>query len=265
MISDMRVAQIIDDLDAALRGPLAVRPVDCLDAFVAAGTSPRYLREPRLTIALHFDIQPAFLILDPRLGTLGIVKLLTPKSGDETIGNQVHRCIDRAAYMRHLLLRDRTPGLWRPITVELVLVTADEMQDEKLALDAIGVALRDVLRDTDSLFHIGVGVLCHGGSNVRFEGRLRRAFPWLLTTTRRWRADWRRSCGCGQTLDALKKCCSSFTATTIWIAFERKLRLPRIASRGSHRAPHRPQSKSRPMVLEATCLRSKASRVSTLR
>jgi hypothetical protein len=93
-----------------------------------------------------------------------------------------------SVYMRHLLLRDRTPGLWRPITVELVLVTADEMQDEKLALDAIGVALRDVLRDTDSLFHIGVGVLCHGGSNVRFEGRLRRAFPWLLTATRRWRA-----------------------------------------------------------------------------
>ena len=43
-----------------------------------------------------------------------------------------------------------------------------------------------MLQDTNSLFHIGVSILCHGGPKDRFQGRLRRAFPWLLTATRRW-------------------------------------------------------------------------------
>ena len=202
MTSPTKAAQIVDDVHAALRRSLDVRHAESLESFVAPGKFARYMREPRLVVAQHFDLKPAFLILDPLLGTLGIVDLVLPESGqlaaptsdkgsekpkdDGGVGQRVRESIDHATYIRHLLLRDRSRAELPPLTVELVLLTADETDDEKLTVETIGTALRDVLRDADSLFHIGVSVLCHGGSTVGLEGRLRRAFPWLLRATRRW-------------------------------------------------------------------------------
>jgi ABC-type cobalamin/Fe3+-siderophores transport system ATPase subunit len=59
------------------------------------------------------------------------------------------------------------------------------MNDARI-VEEIGTALRDLQRTTESLFHVGVGLLVHGGDDVVFRGGLRRAFPWLLGATRKW-------------------------------------------------------------------------------
>ena len=181
-----RSSEIVDDLDAALRDPLGVRRIERVKDLFEAGTFTRYLREPRLTFALHFDIEPKFLVLDPTLGTFGIVELVMPGAAPADVEKAVRRHIDRATYLRHLLLRDTTRERRRPLNVELVLLTADPLDGEQDALAPIGTALRKVVQETDSLFQVGVNVLSHGGPASRFNGRLRRAFPWLLTAVRRW-------------------------------------------------------------------------------
>ena len=66
------------------------------------------------------------------------------------------------------------------------MLTTDPVGDEEGTLEPIGKALRSVFQDMNSLFHIGVSVLSHRGPGKSFDGQLRRAFPWLLTATRRW-------------------------------------------------------------------------------
>src|SRR4029079_13499901 len=179
---------IVHALDGALRDTLGLHHKSTLDEFFGPGPFGRYLRDRDLRMAQHFDLAPAFLILDPLLGSLGIVEATLPMgvSKDEDVGALVRRHIDTATYVRHLLLRDKLLAGRKALTVELVLLTADETSEEKKFLEEIGTALRQVLRDTDSLFHIGVSVLCAAGGSEPFKGRRRRAFPWLLNATREW-------------------------------------------------------------------------------
>ena len=94
MTDSERATAIVDDVDAALRGPLRVRRVDRVDELTAPGTFARYLREPRLTLALHFDIEPTFLLLDPLLGTLGLVELMMPSaSPSDDVAKAVRRAV----------------------------------------------------------------------------------------------------------------------------------------------------------------------------
>ena len=176
---------MIDDLDAALQGPLGVGRVNNIADLTASGPHARYMREPALRLALHFDIEPTFLVLDPLLGTLGVVELVMPeKKRMNEVSALVRRHVDRATYLRHLLLRNqKTEPEKRPLSVELVFLTAEPVSG---VLDAIGATLRSLLQDTDSLFHVGIGILCHGREGAHFEKQLRRAFPWLLTATRSW-------------------------------------------------------------------------------
>jgi hypothetical protein len=181
--------RLVSDLDAALKDPLGLN-LQCardLGEFLADTPKARYLVKPRVRIAAHFDIEPAFLILDPLLGTLGVVELAVVEDGDQSDGirKRVERHVDRATYARHLLLRDSELSVQQPaLTVELVLLT----EEEKDAVDEIGDALRGLLRDTDAPFQVGISVLRHAGGKAPFQGRLRRAFPWLLTAARQWLA-----------------------------------------------------------------------------
>jgi hypothetical protein len=183
-----RKRNLLDALDRSLRETLGLSRAEKPSEFTASGKHARYLREPKLTIASHFDIDPAFLLYDPLLGTLGLVELVLTEelAAGETVESRVNRAIDRASYLRHLLVRDKRRAERRPLTVELVLLTADETDEEKQAVQVIGETVRSVLRSADSLYHIGFGVLRYGGAEVGLDRRLRRAFPWLLTATRRW-------------------------------------------------------------------------------
>src|SRR5580765_1540917 len=189
MTADARSQTIVGDLDTALRDVLGVRRVDDLARFSDPKDGvARYLAQPRLRIDAHFNLEPAFLIFDPTLGTLGLVELVLAEPGapPDAYAASVRKCIDEATYLRHLLLRDQKLDGNRALTVELVLLTTDETARDDGRVATIGETLRDLLRQTDSLTHVGINVLCHGGTGVGFKGRLRRALPWHLKATRLW-------------------------------------------------------------------------------
>lgn len=189
---------ILDALEGALGQALKLVSATTVAELLAPGRDPRFMRERRLTFAEHFDINPAFIILDSLLGTVCLVEAVWPEGrSQEQLIQEVRKCVDRATYLRHLLLRDSGRGNRRPLSVELVLLTGDDPLQKVRSLDAIGATLRDVLRDSESLFHIGVGVLHHDGSDKGLNGKLRRAFPWLLTATRRWMQSGRAQTGAG--------------------------------------------------------------------
>ena len=171
----------IEVLDALLENELMLKRAGKLGDFLANGTGARYLRQPRLTVAQHFDIEPAFLILDPLLGSLGVVERVP--AAIASVEEFVRRAVDHAAYLRHLLLRDQSRKARHALAVELVLLVDGAADDPEAALGKLGEALRKTLRESDSLFHVGVGVLEYCEDAADFGRRLRRAFPWLLTAT----------------------------------------------------------------------------------
>ena len=181
-----RAREIVDALDADLAQVLELQRGNDVKAFVASGGRARFLREPALRMARHFDLAPAFLVLDPVLGSLGIVEVALPSNAaTATAAAVVQRHVDTATYARHLLLRDRDLKERKALSVELVLLTANESTAEQAFFQGMGDVLRQALRESDSLYHVGVGILCYSSDN-RFRDNLRRAFPWLLKATRRW-------------------------------------------------------------------------------
>ncbi len=167
----------MNDLLADLETALPTLGVQLASTLAKVGDPPVYLRSPALRLAQHFDLQADLLIHDPRYGTLGLVHAV---EGPD-VQSAVERYLDQATYVRHLLLSERKSEHSLPLTVELVLVTRPE------TLTALGDVLRQVARQTSFLFAIGVNVLVsHADSTGYREEDLRRAFPWLLTATRKW-------------------------------------------------------------------------------
>lgn len=187
MSAAQRADVLITELEKVLRPVLGIDRAANIREFRDVEGGARYLPRPDVRIAHHFDLKPAFLIFDPACGSLGIVDVVLPAPDDDEKKTRkaVRDSIDRATYARHLLLRDPRLRGHAALTVELVLLTGDETPSERDALVTIGEELRSALRDSDSLFHVGIGVLCYSGGAFK-EGSLRRAFPWLLKATREW-------------------------------------------------------------------------------
>ncbi len=177
-----RVAAL-DAFDVALRDTMQLQRTNSLNEWTAASRS-YYRPSSSIRMAGHFDMRPAFVILDQRLATWGIVEFVD-EGTDAEIRSQLKQHVDSAAYARHLLLKRASAERKSPITIELALIAvADD------TVRQIGVVLRELLRDTDSLFQLGVGVLQHHETDG-YAGRLRRALPWLLTATQQWFASSR--------------------------------------------------------------------------
>jgi len=174
---------------------------------------PRYLLGPelRLRVAHHFDLEPAALVYDPDLGTLGVVEIFDPEETESDPRDpsadpaslalrKVKTIIDRAVYLRHLLwteaerhnasvARDDLPGKGVvPLTVELVIACPAPEQGESEST-ALSDALGQVSRETAYLEAVGVNVLYHHGGRDFDPAQLRRAFPWLLKAAREWYAN----------------------------------------------------------------------------
>lgn len=99
---------LIEALDKEMKPTLGLNPASNEQEWLNPKNDRSYLvHKP----AHHFDIQPAFLIRDSALGTLGIVELVLP--GDGATATQVRRHVDTATYARHLLLRDYCVGTRR--------------------------------------------------------------------------------------------------------------------------------------------------------
>nr|WP_295829532.1 AAA family ATPase [uncultured Azospirillum sp.] len=184
--------RLLSRLQAELETRFAVAPMPDAAALLAAD-KPASLREKTLVGAGHFDVAPHLLVLDPRLGTVGLVHVVErdAKSKPDT----VCRLVEQAAYLRHLTLTQ-----WRPegrevqaktrserplpLTVELVLVIPPDDDPMRAAL---GGVLGDIARSVALLHGIGVNLLEFGEATSADDGRrLRRAFCWLLTATRAW-------------------------------------------------------------------------------
>ena len=142
----------------------------------------RLIVEPRLRIAQYLDLDPALVIADVALGTLGLVFHL-----DQDVKKSSEQILDKATYLRHLLLMeagvDARPAR-RACSVECVLLlSSQERQDE------LKQVFRTTARETSFWHAIGVNMLvCPEGTTPSPES-LRRAFSWLLAATRRWFLD----------------------------------------------------------------------------
>lgn len=152
---------------------------------------PVFLRDAKVRFCGHFEPEVALLIHDAQLGTLAMVQVVDA-STVERVHAQVRQYVDRATYLRHLLLtaRDQEPGSDRQVvSVELVLVhrSHDPNADIDLLYE-VGEILRQLAQRTEFLHAIGVNVLAAEVSHESpfAPAQLRRAFSWLLHDTRRW-------------------------------------------------------------------------------
>lgn len=176
---------LVEELAAALVG-LGLTRVGSLAEMQAhsrtAGAAvPVFLVDPRLRIAHHFDLDADMLVYDPVLGTAGLVFRVGDDPGQ--LAGEIQAAIDRATYLRHLLLTDPVLGSRLPLTVELVLLGRDDPEQ----LRKIGRELGHAVRETAFLEAVGVNFLLPREGAERFpRADLRRAFPWLLLATRAW-------------------------------------------------------------------------------
>jgi hypothetical protein len=150
--------------------------------------SPIYLRSPKLRFADHFEPDIDLLIADHQLGTISLVQWL--EFDDRPVQEHVREHVDRATYLRHLLVGEQGPNQ-QTFTIELVLVhPAVEPGSAGMAmLAAIGELLRDLALDTDYLHAIGINLLPWQVGRKLADDELRRAFAWLLRDTRHWFAE----------------------------------------------------------------------------
>jgi energy-coupling factor transporter ATP-binding protein EcfA2 len=146
-------------------------------------SSQIFLVKPHLRLAQHFDLEVDLLIYDEVLGTLGLVHQLREKGA--TLAAEVQGLIDRATYVRHLMLNDLKRGARLPLTVELAFLAQYDHLHE------IGNTLSRVARETPSFLEaVGVSLLTYRTEGEPFAlADMRRAFPWLLQATRVWYKD----------------------------------------------------------------------------
>nr|HRC87987.1 AAA family ATPase [Thermoanaerobaculia bacterium] len=174
-------------LEAALEKQLglerATRIEECFQ-----GAPGHFLSRPPLLVAGHFDPAVDVLVVERELATLGLVYAL--EGPPQVLAGQVERAVERAAYMRHLLVAQPAsrgdlsqPQRRRPWAVELVLASLGNAACEA----EVHKALRRVAAESQLLFAVGVGLLHRDEeSDVPTGAALRRAFPWLLRESRAW-------------------------------------------------------------------------------
>jgi hypothetical protein len=184
-------AQLIESLTEALDS-LGLHKCDSTSTLLAFDGGPEkrtaqtagYLVDASLRVQAHHDVEPAVLVHDPYLGTIGLVEVLAGKDpGDYR--QELERLIERATYLRQLALleAERAPRR-RALTVELVIVVP---RDHAAAAGApVSDILREIVRDTGYLEVIGVSLLYEQPAGGFSIADVRRAFAWLLVATRRW-------------------------------------------------------------------------------
>lgn len=130
----------------------------------------------------HFDPEMDLLVRDEKLGSLGMIKVLT----DVELKNHLEECLSHANYMRYLILEAERPHQVSEdpgnscYQVELVLVITKDQGD------VIANQLRGIAKTADYLYHLGLNLLCWPADESQVEERVMAAFPWLLRQTRQW-------------------------------------------------------------------------------
>lgn len=169
----------------------------------------------RIRFAGHYEPGIDILIDDCKLNALGLIYVFCEDDVNKKIKGLcdtfLKNCIDRACYIRHLLIRNaetknernRGKNNKRKIQarcVELIIVCPESFKVE------FGDTLRDIAQKTDCLQSIGVNLLTFSGpgkksgkkskkkrtqeseGNEKYfkERDIQRAFSWLLLNTNGW-------------------------------------------------------------------------------
>jgi hypothetical protein len=165
-------------LQDALTGAGATSVVTLEALFQEKAKAVFLLMPPTLRLAEHFDLDIDILVVDPRLRTLGLVKVLrgTPDPGT------AKQFIDQAVYVCHLLLTELADQPADSYTVEAVLAVPT-------GYAGLESDLREIARETAFLHAIGVNVLKYSDNSPIDASDFRRAFSWLLAATRAWLGD----------------------------------------------------------------------------
>jgi len=193
---DMTLRDSIQHLGDALQAHLQVTPAADLETLFSGrpadqqdGGTAQYLigdeaSAPGIRVQLHHDLTPAMLVHDPHLLTLGLVEVVPATSGSE-LSTAIDQILDRAAYLRQLCLFEAESAGQLAYVVELVLLFTREHTNAD-ALEQTVSRLRELARETGYLRALGVSLLSEEPDGGYTPDNLRRAFPWVLTYTRKW-------------------------------------------------------------------------------
>ncbi|MBF0213392.1 MAG: AAA family ATPase [Magnetococcales bacterium] len=145
-----------------------------------------FLRNKKLKIAKHFEIQPDFLIYISELNNYGLVWVVSEKNG-KNLDERLKEYLSQAVYVRHLLT-DRNKNndsklICPPPPVHVVVVLPRE------SLSGIAEFLRSLVNESEFFHTIDLHLLPWKKSETEklfTEYDLEKAFCWLLSATRRW-------------------------------------------------------------------------------
>src|ERR1043166_1007143 len=133
-----------------------------------------------IRVSQELDVEGDGLVADHTLGTLAILHWL---NAGVSMGAEIRKHLDRAAYLRHLLVQESQRHRSPPFAVEVVFGTSTggaAAQNLRLTFDF-------VLPSSSHLYSVGVNLWCHDHEKGFEDPRLvRRAVPWLLVHTDTW-------------------------------------------------------------------------------
>ena len=139
-----------------------------------------------LLVAEDFELAAQGLVVDYRLGNLGIVQVCPQGTSDQprNVVPQIESHIQHAVYLRHRLGELEANGR-RPFSIELVLVVPKAHVGVRAVMADV---LRKLMERTTYLHAIGINFLVENEAGSFDSAALRRAFSWLLVDVEHWYA-----------------------------------------------------------------------------
>lgn len=138
------------------------------------------------------DLRPDVIVHDGFLGTIGLIHVLwDPHSASSTF---IKQCIDRATYLRHLLVERLSPGAADArsgYAVEVVFAMPTSAQAGSLTTprvaSVLGTTLRELVGQSTALHAIGINLWnLDASADPKSSPEIRRAFCWLLFHCYSW-------------------------------------------------------------------------------
>jgi|GEM_PF-4859536 ATPase involved in DNA repair len=130
----------------------------------------------RLRFEDYFPLEAAGIVIDPQLGTLGLVHILDSR---RPVREAIEHAVEQASFLRHLIGEKRAqqpdPSHDMPYAIQVVFIDCN-----RCAPNA-GQILHDILRSSDLPYALGIGF-----APSLVDTELRHAFCWLLPATRHW-------------------------------------------------------------------------------
>ncbi|MCK4764629.1 MAG: AAA family ATPase [Candidatus Aminicenantes bacterium] len=186
--------KIIRELSGELKGIFNLAKVNKIENFSKIKDKRCFIHKKHtgkhICFDEHYEPDADILINDCKLNSLGMIFVFCGDDTDpESYPDFLMKCIDKAGYLRHLFLRNAGgKEKVQARCVELVIVCPKKSKKE------FGSKLREIARETEYLFSVGVNLLTilEPGKRTAPEGKhfrgkdLERAFSWLLKKTGEW-------------------------------------------------------------------------------